>query len=178
MANQKEDCKMKQEQTVAIDDEILVNDEGIRQNFINLITEMSVFEVEPPETLKTGREKRVFPKLCYEKSYEYYSDKFMDIYSPKNGGLFVNGVVGKGLLAYGHAWVEIENSIVFDGVLQRFYDKDTYYRYYNVGKTFKFPPNKIHELMKGSNFEYVGYYPSIENEVWKENVKEGSECYT
>ncbi|WHX27455.1 hypothetical protein QNH47_06255 [Virgibacillus halodenitrificans] len=132
--------------------------------------EMAALEVEPPEKFINVNEGRVFPKLCYEKSFEYFMDMFVDFNAPGHG-VMVNGVVKSNEFGsiFGHAWVEIENSFVFDGVLQRFYDKDEYYAFYNVGKTFKFPPNKILDLINSSNS--AGYYPKIEIEVSKETLK-------
>lgn len=42
--------------------------------------------------------------------------------------VLVHGTCKTPLSTYGHAWVEIEGNIIFDGVLQRFYDKEGYYK--------------------------------------------------
>lgn len=105
---------------------------------------MKSFEVELAEEFKTGKPKRLSPKNCYRKAFEYVSDK-----GHLGGIVLVHGLYqpnpsndSEG----GHAWVEINDSIVFDGVLQRFYDKGAYYEYYKAVKQQVYDRSEIYKV--------------------------------
>lgn len=54
----------------------------------------------------------------------------------------------------GHAWVEIDEDIIFDGVLQRFYDKSGYFDYYNAIEERKYNCKEMYK--KG--LDHGGHY--------------------
>ena len=92
---------------------------------------LSNYEAIPPERYKTGRPRRLSPKNCYVKAWQYVMWK-----DDLEGIRLVHGHYRPPLLDNhcGHAWVEFPEDIVFDGVLQRFYRKDDYYKYYEIIK--------------------------------------------
>jgi hypothetical protein len=47
---------------------------------------------------------------------------------PADGVLLVHGVCRDDHVMWAHAWVELPDGVVFDGVRQQFYDRDGYYR--------------------------------------------------
>lgn len=83
--------------------------------------EFKEFEVEVSPIYKEGVINRVYPKSCYEKSYDYI------LYHNIKGVTLVHGYFILYGVVVGHAWVEFDN-VVFEGVYQRFYDKELYYR--------------------------------------------------
>lgn len=116
------------------------------------IKEMSVFEVVPPEEYRTGKQKRYYPKKCFEKAFQYMIDV-----RPKDGVL-VHGKYSpfKGpedLFSYmEHAWLELPEDIVFDGVLQRLYRKVDYYNYYHAVKVYEYTYG---EAVKKASIDYT-----------------------
>ncbi|SDN61922.1 hypothetical protein SAMN05443253_11514 [Bacillus sp. OK048] len=46
-----------------------------------------------------------------------------------------------------HAWIELPNNIIFDGVLQQFYDKHGYYDTYKITKINEYTPVEAREFM-------------------------------
>ncbi|KON67382.1 hypothetical protein AKG34_21425 [Peribacillus butanolivorans] len=104
---------------------------------------LSKYEVDAGEKYKTGKSKRLYPRKCYTKAFEYVEDK-----SDLEDIRLVHGLY----LSYGinnhcgHGWVELPNDIVFDGVLQRFYEKEGYYQYYEIIKQVEYQPSEIHQI--------------------------------
>jgi hypothetical protein len=68
--------------------------------------------------------RRRYPQQCYPKTTRYALDH-PDI----NGLQLVHGVVSHGphFLPLDHAWVELPGDVVFDGVVQRFFTRASYY---------------------------------------------------
>lgn len=98
------------------------------ENSDNIIAELAPYEVTPPEEYATHKPKRRYPRACYKKAFEYALDKhdLRDKIKLVHGSYMPNILNRMGCHAE-HAWIEIENRMVFDGTLQRFYDKDGYY---------------------------------------------------
>lgn len=84
------------------------------------ILELKPFEVEVDDTFKTGRQKRLYPKQCYKKAYQYIMEH------PYDGVMLCHGLYTE--CSIGHAWIELPCNIVFDGTMQRFYDKEGCYK--------------------------------------------------
>ncbi|QDT24348.1 Rho termination factor N-terminal domain-containing protein [Gimesia chilikensis] len=85
--------------------------------------EVAQYEVSPPESPWTeGVEQDViYPQDCYLRALKYSTDV-------RRYGKSHRLVHGETLLAFGgHAWVELPNGLVFDGVYQRFYRREDYY---------------------------------------------------
>lgn len=114
---------------------------ALYQHYLDMRTDLKPYEVDVPDEYKRGVLNRVYPKQCFDKAFDYMK---------KNGELaelkYVEGVYGGGLLA-DHAWVEIGDSVVFDGTLQRFYDKE---KYYDKRQAFK-----LVELSYKAMWEYL-----------------------
>lgn len=111
---------------------------------------LTPYEIMVDEIYKTGKTKRLSPKNCYKKSFDYVAGKDLDTI------LLVHGKYKPYSLKKhsGHAWVEIENKIVFDGVLQSFYEKDEYYQYYDIIKENQYTCTEMWEVgfKNGGNF--------------------------
>jgi hypothetical protein len=74
----------------------------------------------PPKELAVRSRRRKTAGRCYELAWVY-----LDEHEDVPGLELVHGTV----LGYiGHAWVEGPTDWVFDGVQQRFYNRDDYYR--------------------------------------------------
>lgn len=97
---------------------------------------LSKFEVEPEEKYKTGHPRHLSPKNCYMKAWQYVIDKGLEDKEVAKTIRLIHGLYRPFSLDNhcGHAWVELPGDIVFDGVLQRFYLKDAYYKYYEIIK--------------------------------------------
>lgn len=100
--------------------------QGIKED----IEKMQPFEIEPPDKYKTGKAKRYYEKQCFKKAYDYMINLDPD------GGILVQGLYTKWSIP--HSWVELPGDIVFDGVLQRFYNKQDYYREQKAVKVVEF----------------------------------------
>ncbi len=89
------------------------------------INEIKHCEVEAPQEYHTGKARRYYPKLCFKKAMDYVFDLNEPVaYYVK----LIHGQYDNDYFMCNHAWVEIPGGIVFDGVLQRFYDKKGYYK--------------------------------------------------
>lgn len=112
----------------------------IYQAYLDMRSELQEFEIEVPSEYKAGVLNRVFPHKCFDKSFDYIR---------KNGDLpnvnYVEGVYTDFFLD--HAWIEIDNRIVFEGTLQRFYDKETYYRQRKAVKLVDFNVDEAWEYL-------------------------------
>jgi hypothetical protein len=67
---------------------------------------------------------------CYRRAVEYmlaHSTRGGSC-RPVEGLALVHGVCRAGPQQWGHAWVELPGSLVFDGVRQQFYERDGYHR--------------------------------------------------
>ncbi len=68
--------------------------------------------------------RRHYPQQCYHKTAKYVVDH------PDIAGMrLVHGVVSHGIqtLPLDHAWVELPGDVVFDGVVQAFFTRHSYY---------------------------------------------------
>ncbi|MED1951826.1 MULTISPECIES: hypothetical protein [Brevibacillus] len=106
--------------------------------------------------------QRVYLKSCIARSYQYFECHYEFNEDMRLvGGLYS----GKSNIDYvWHAWVEFidnDREIVFDGVLQRFYDKHKYY-----GKFQCIPINEYHEDAL-EEFEYEEIAEEIETKCNK-----------
>lgn len=104
---------------------------------------LSQYEVTPNDEYKTGKIRRLSPKNCYQKAFEYVSSK-----SHIKGIKLVHGLYKPSFIKNhsGHAWVELPGEIVFDGVLQRFYSKDGYYNFYQIVKQKEYNHKEMYQF--------------------------------
>jgi len=86
----------------------------------------------PPELKRFVDIREVYPKSCYEKSYQYITSHHSKDMVLVHGSLQFNESI-----PIGHAWVEI-GEILFDGVYQRFYNKELYYKELGLVKDFEY----------------------------------------
>ncbi|MBU8919100.1 hypothetical protein BGM25_23930 [Bacillus sp. FJAT-29953] len=113
---------------------------------------------------KLEKRRRISPKNCYKKAFEYVGAKdhiegiklVHGLYEPS----FVKGHCG-------HEWVELPNWIVFDGVLQRFYEKEAYYNFYQIIKHNEYSSSEMYEV----GYKNGGNFGPWNNLVW--NYVEG-----
>jgi hypothetical protein len=79
---------------------------------------MRPFEVVPDPPYRLNRRPRLYPKGCYVRAYRYVMDH------GTTDALLVHGLYHDGK---DHAWVEIPGGVVYDGVLDCFYQAEAYY---------------------------------------------------
>jgi hypothetical protein len=79
---------------------------------------MRPFEVVPDPPYRLNRRPRLYPKGCFVRAYRYVMDH------STTEALLVHGLYHDVL---DHAWVEIPGGVVYDGVLDRFYQAEAYY---------------------------------------------------
>jgi hypothetical protein len=99
-------------------------------------------EIDVDSIYKINVINRVYPKECYAKSWDYI------VYSsyPENLVLVHGTCTIMGGLKIGHGWVEIGENILFEGVYQRFYDKEKYYAARGLVKHFEYTIEELREL--------------------------------
>lgn len=84
---------------------------------------LAPFEREVPAIFRDGTNpRRACWRKCYVKAWEYLAG--LDTRGAADGAVLVHGTICGWI---DHAWVELPCGLVFDGVLQRFYDRDGYY---------------------------------------------------
>lgn len=121
--------------------------------------EYKELEIDVDHIYKINVINRVYPKECYAKSWDYM------VFSPCPEKLIlVHGTcMVLGGLPIGHGWIEIEENIIFEGVYQRFYDKEKYYEARGLIKLFEYTFAELREL----SYEYKHKGP------WKRDMGEG-----
>jgi hypothetical protein len=70
------------------------------------------------------RRRKTFPKRCYERAWQFVID-----HADVPGVVLVHGRVTVTVpvhVTFGHAWVELPDGLIFDGVKQACYDRTTY----------------------------------------------------
>jgi hypothetical protein len=119
-------------------------------------------EVEVDPMYKLNVKNRVYPKCCFDKSWDYIAGAF----SPKNARLVHGTCLALGDIRIQHGWIELEENIVFDGVYQRFYDKEKYYLARGMIKDFEYTKQEVMNLSS----EYMHKGP------WQYRT-EGGKCF-
>jgi hypothetical protein len=100
--------------------------EVVKEN-LELLAE---YEVDDIDTKYQVKSRRTYPKKCLHKSWDYWMDRLHHNETMRLvAGLYTEHLIW-------HVWVEFVDEkgreVVFDGVLQRFYDKDGYYQKYQI----------------------------------------------
>lgn len=116
------------------------------------------FTIEVSDEYMAHVINRVFPKSCYDKCYDYI------VRNSTPGLKLVHGTMEhvineKQSIKIEHAWVEFDN-VVFDGVFQRFYDKDLIYRKRGLVKEVEYTFHEVCE--KTVKFGHKGPWPEYE----------------
>jgi hypothetical protein len=86
--------------------------------------DVAQYEVTPPGSpwIEGVERDAIYPQDCFRQAYRYTSNPERLVYGTHRL------VHGETSLAFGgHAWVELPNGLVFDGVYQRFYRREDYY---------------------------------------------------
>ena len=91
-------------------------------------------EIEVDPIYKEHTTNRVYPKGCFDKSWDYIS---MKIHLPEVK-LIHGSCLAIDRIRIHHAWIEIGPDIVFESVFQRFYDREKYYAARNLIKHFEY----------------------------------------
>jgi hypothetical protein len=102
-------------------------------------------EVQVPEHLRRGtRPERTYQGRCYQRALNFILD-----HAEAKGCRLVHGTACSDLR--GHAWVELSDGIVFDGVAQRFYRRHGYYIALTARKKQSFTPEQASRLAVAHN---------------------------
>lgn len=135
---------------------------------------LSKYEIDAGEKYKTGKSNRLYKQKCYIKAFEYVSDKrdLEDIRLVH--GLYKPYGVNK---HYGHGWVELPDDIVFDGVLQRFYEKEGYYQYYEIIKQVEYQPSEIHPIGLKNGGTYGPWHLENNKRAWVHSQTQNHKNY-
>lgn len=130
-------------------------EEKVSKTFIvrsqeEIIRDMSNFEVQPLEQFKTNTVGKYYPKECFHRSYLYITHVKLP------GAVLVHGKYAPFLEEepyhyFEHAWVELPGDIVFDGVLQKFYQKGAYYKYYKAENVVEYTLEEAIKMAKNNN---------------------------
>lgn len=112
----------------------------VKQKEEKFIAELAHCEITVNDNLKTGKKVKYYPNKCYEKADEYLLDK-----RHIKGIKLVHGLYT--IFEIPHAWVELPDDIVFDGVLQRFYKKEGYYDTYQIKKIKEYSAEEAYTKM-------------------------------
>lgn len=139
----------------------------------SLVEQFQHFEVIPDKQYRVRKTKCFYFGLCYQKALEYVitlHDREIDLTPVK----LVHGVLGVGgFLEPSHAWVEIEDEIVFDGVLRRFYTKEGYYRERVAAKVVEFAAKDAPRLLL--QFRHYGPWYSLEDQLEERRLRRTAE---
>ena len=135
--------------------------EEVKKSAIEDRKQLAEYEVTPSDEYKTDKPRRLSPKNCFMKAFRYVADK-----SHLEGVRLVHGLYKPAFFDEHscHAWVELPNDIVFDGVMQRFYEKEGYCTYYQIIKQKEYDCKIMHKigLEQGGHFgpwhdPYIGW---------------------
>ena len=97
--------------------------EGLVRVGSRLLESAERAQVDPAWTRRTWPRRR-YPQQCYARTAKYVLDH------PEIDGLhLVHGVASHGphFVPFDHAWVELPGDVVFDGVVQTFFTRPSYY---------------------------------------------------
>jgi hypothetical protein len=98
--------------------------DGFRRVGLELLSSAAQVTVGAGWARRTWPRRR-YPQQCYAKTVKYVVDH-LEIIDMR----LIHGVVSHAphLVPFDHAWVELPGEIVFDGVVQRFFTRVSYYR--------------------------------------------------
>lgn len=86
------------------------------------------------------------PGECYEQAARFlcFDSQFGPTPIPE-GTTMVHGVLKA--TGIGHAWVELPGNVVFDGTVQRYFDKGDYYRTLDAREERRYTPEQARKMM-------------------------------
>jgi len=122
-------------------------------------------EVSVPQSYKIHTTNDVYLKECYGQCIDYI------LYNHFKDMVLVHGYyLFKNCVRIDHAWVEIGN-VLFDGVYQRFYDKDAYYTELGLVKQLEFTRDQALEIATETNWSGPWYPQQLEKLFGKDFIK-------
>ena len=122
-------------------------------------------EVSVPQSYKTYTTNDVYPKECYGQCIDYiWENDFENMILVHGYYLF------KGCVRIDHAWVEIDN-VLFDGVYQRFYDKEVYYKEFGLVKQLEFTRDQALEIATETDWSGPWWPQQLEKLFGKDFIK-------
>ena len=115
---------------------------------------MSKYEVSEPDGINMKEAKRIIrPHRCFEMAQKFVYNSSKEI---RDRLTYVYGLWSKG--QHEHAWIEIDNNVVYDGVLNRYYEKEGYYFYNDIAVIRKKDTDTVIK-------EHFGNYSASENDL-------------
>ena len=115
---------------------------------------ISEYEVSEPEGINMEEKKRVIrPHKCFEMAQRFIYSSDKEIHDRL---VYVYGLWTKS--QHEHAWIEIDGNVVYDGVLNRYYQKDGYYKHNYVTVIRKKVPKEVMS-------EHFGVYSASEDDL-------------
>jgi hypothetical protein len=119
-----------------------------------LAGKLPVTEKPAPEWAKPFVEGGYNPGCCYDTAGRFVAGIFSYGNEIKDNVKLVHGFIGnkETTAGFGHAWVEINNDTVFDGVNQKFYDKGDYYNKLGTVPEQTYTPTEACKQMLSKKF--------------------------
>lgn len=110
---------------------------------INNRLEQHIVAVPPLWEIAVAKDK-CFPRACFDRAVDFVAR------SPHlPDAVYVVGIaLCGGSLNQNHGWVEIDDSVVFDGVMQQFYDKAGYYTSERVEQWYRFTREAVMFMLR------------------------------
>ena len=132
-----------------------------RRNYDRGVEELRPAEIQVPEQLRSKHRKGPHNiHQCYKKAWEYAVDHEVE------GMRVVHGTYGGGL-NIDHAWVELPEGVLFDGVTQRFYQREGYY---SISKAIKEVEYDVITLCRLLGDE--GHFGPFHETFWQAKARE------
>jgi len=123
----------------------------------------------PPE-FKKHVTARVHPKDCYRRAIKFILTNYNPDYKLIHGifmDLYNEHMTDKEHReAFGHAWVEIEPGVIFDGVFNRFYREHEYLERRNIKKYQEWKAKQVLEaITKYNSFDGIHNLPCTQYDL-------------
>ncbi len=107
-----------------------------------MVLEMKQAEISVKDSLRSGSDVNADTGgQCYRRAFSYVQAHQMD------EAVLVHGSVFADARHSPHAWVELPDEIVFEGVLQHFYNKAMYYKFRDAKPTYRYTAAQARSLL-------------------------------
>ncbi|WP_191090666.1 hypothetical protein [Niallia endozanthoxylica] len=133
--------------------------EEVKKSAREDIKHLAEYEIVPKEEYKTGKRRHIRPRLCFQQAFRYVANK-----ANIEGIRLVHGLYKPSSFDNhcDHAWVELPDGTIFDGVLQRFYEKEGYYNYYQIIKNKEYNHTEMYKIGLKHGGTFGPWYNDIE----------------
>lgn len=119
-----------------------------RKRIFQMNQTFELIEAQPSTEQSKGVRKKIFAGDCYRRAAKY-------VLEHEDGARLVHGTIWH---RYGpnagkviqHAWVDLRDGKVFDGVVQKFFQKESYYRFARAKEKQSFSRNETIKLIIAS----------------------------